>query len=140
MCGSSSTPRRTSPIANKLATSDELVSLVHEHAGNVSPTGIASFLYYDEPGQGIDPHIDTDIFSLNVLLMLDHQRPAGMDSGSILVMFPPHAEPQQLNLEPGEMVIFFAGSIAHGRKRIQPDESVSILTFGFKPLSIPSDR
>jgi hypothetical protein len=129
------------PIANKLATSDELVSLVREHAGEVSPTGIASFLYYDEPGQGIDPHIDTDIFSLNVLLMLDHQRPAGMGSGpgSVLVMFPPHAEPQQLDLEPGEMVIFFAGSIAHGRKRIAEGESVSILTFGFQPLSVPDD-
>lgn len=120
------------PLANELAVSDTLCSFVREHAGHVEPTGVASFLYYDEEGQGIDPHIDTDIFSLNVLLMLDHHYVDGPPS--TLVVFPPHAEPQRLDLEPGEIVVMFAGSIAHGRERVRRGETVSILTFGFHPL------
>ena len=119
------------PLANDLAVSADLASFVREHAGDVDPTGVASFLYYDEPGQGIEPHIDTDIFALNVLLMLEHRWSA--ESPSSLVIFPPHREPERLLLEPGEIVILFAGSIAHGRERMKPGESVSILTFGFHP-------
>ena len=122
------------PLANELALSPELTAFVREHAGDVKPTGIASFLFYDEPGQGIDPHIDTDIFSLNVILMLEH-RQAGAGR-SALVVFPPRSEPERLELQPGEMVVMFAGSIAHGRERMRPGEAVSILTFGFHPLGI----
>lgn len=120
------------PIANRLAVSDELTTLVQAHAGEVKPTGVASFLYYDEENQGIDPHIDTDIFSLNVLLMLSHRRVS--EPASALVVFPPRGEPERINLVPGEMVIMFAGSITHGRERMQRGEAVSILTFGFHPL------
>ncbi|AHE31602.1 2OG-Fe(II) oxygenase [Burkholderia pseudomallei] len=120
------------PIANELAVSPELKALVRSHAGDVDSTGVASFLFYDEPGQGISPHIDTDIFSLNVILMLEHQ--SGSQDKSALVVFPPGAPPERLHLEPGEMVIFFAGSIAHGREPIKADEAVTILTFGFQPI------
>jgi hypothetical protein len=121
------------PVANALATSETLRRFVEEHAGPVDPTGVASFLYYDEPGQGIDPHIDTDVFALNVLTMLEHERPAAGGRGSTLVMFPARGEPEIVDLEPGEMVIMFAGSVAHGRNKIVEGESVSILTFGFQP-------
>lgn len=121
------------PLANELAVSDELCAFVREHAGYVEPTGVASFLYYDEEGQGIDPHIDTDIFSLNVLLMLEHHY-AEDGPPSTLMVFPPRSEPRRLDLAPGEIVVMFAGSIAHGRERVRAGESVSILTFGFHPL------
>jgi hypothetical protein len=120
------------PIANRLSTSSRLVNFVTRHAGKVEPTGIASFLFYDEEGQGIEPHIDTDIFALNVLIMLEHSVVEGHRSA--LVLFPPRAQPERLDLCPGEMVIMFAGSIAHGRERISAGESVTILTLGFKPI------
>lgn len=122
------------PLANELAVSPMLTEFVRAHAGDVLPTGVASFLFYDEPGQGIDPHIDTDIFSLNVLLMLEHVHGPGAQSA--LIVFPPRSAPERLELVPGEVVIMFAGSIAHGRQRMAPNESVSILTFGFHPLGI----
>lgn len=122
------------PIANQFALSRTLSSFVRTHAGDVKPTGIASFLYCDEDGQGIDAHIDTDIFSLNVLLMLSHRYTH--EPRSALVLLPPHRPPERIELEPGEIVIMFAGSIAHGRERMQPREAVSILTFGFHPLGI----
>ena len=122
------------PIANRLAVSQELCALVKAHAGDVQPTGVASFLYYDAPGQGIEPHIDTDIFSLNVILMLKHV--GGDADRSCLVVFPPAGDPERLDLVPGEMVIMFAGSITHGREFVKPDEEVGILTFGFHPLGV----
>ena len=120
------------PLANELAVSSKLISFVREQAGPVEATGIASFLYYDEPGQGIDPHIDTDIFALNVLVMLEHGYVT--EPQSALVVFPPYSEPERFELVPGEVIIMFAGSIAHGREHIKPGEHVSILTFGFQPL------
>jgi hypothetical protein len=122
------------PIANRMAVSPALCDLVKAHAGDVQPTGVASFLYYDAPGQGIEPHIDTDIFSLNVILMLKHV--GGGDERSCLVVFPPGGEPERLDLVPGEMVIMFAGSITHGREFMKVGEEVNILTFGFHPLGI----
>jgi len=122
------------PIANELATSNELTEFVRIYAGDVLPTGIASYLYYDEPGQGIDPHIDTDIFSLNILIMLEHL--SIEPSRSALVLFPPNSDPLRLDLVPGEMVIMFAGSIAHGREKIRKGENISILTIGFHPLGV----
>lgn len=121
------------PIANRLAISMELLQHVREYAGDVESTGIASFLYYDEEGQGIEPHIDTDIFSLNVLLMLHHEHQ--IEPTSSLVIFPPGEQARRYRLVPGEMLILFAGSIAHGRERMKQGESVGILTFGFKPIS-----
>lgn len=120
------------PIANALATSDDLTTFVRAHAGNVKPTGVASFLFYDEEGQGIHPHIDTDVFSVNVLIMLAHRRCA--NRASALVIFPPGRDPERIELWPGEMLILFAGSIAHGRERIAPGEAISILTLGFHPV------
>lgn len=120
------------PLANRISMSSELTAFVRQHAGDVQPTGIASFLYYDELGQGIEPHIDTDIFSLNVILMLNHVVGEGRPSN--LVVFPPDGEPERIDLAPGEMVIMFAGSITHGREHMKPGESVWILTFGFHPL------
>jgi hypothetical protein len=122
------------PLANEMAIAADFTAFVRQHAGDVKPTGVASFLYYDEAGQGIDPHIDTDIFSLNVLLMLEHKHTAGRRS--TLVLFPPHSEPEHFDLAPGEIIIMFAGSITHGRVPIGEGETVSILTFGFHPLGI----
>ncbi len=124
------------PIANQFSISACLQDFVIEYAGEVKATGVASYLFYDEEGQGIAPHIDTDIFSLNVILMLSHEDAQNPTHDSALFVFPPGEEPERVNLQPGEMVIMFAGSITHGRKSMKQGESVSILTFGFHPLGI----
>lgn len=120
------------PIASELAVSSKLSSFVREHAGPVEPTGIANFIYYDEPGQRTDPHVDTDLFALNALVMLEHEYVTEPQAG--LVLFPPHSEPERFELVPGEVIIMFAASIDHGREHIQPGERISIVCFGFQPL------
>jgi hypothetical protein len=125
------------PIADRLATSPELTALVRSVVPGAEPTGIASYLFYKDAGQGIIPHIDTDIFSLNVLLMLAHETPADPATTSALYMHYPDGSDERFQLTPGEVVIFLAGTQAHSRTPIAEGERVTILTFGFMPQGAP---
>ncbi len=125
------------PIADRLATSPELADLVASVVPKAEATGIASYLFYRDPGQGIIPHIDTDIFSLNVLMMLSHRYPCGLADPSALYMHFPDGTEQRLQLSPGEVVIFLAGTQAHSRTPIREGETVTILTLGFMPQGAP---
>lgn len=125
------------PVADKVATSPELTALVRSVVPGAEPTGIASYLFYKDAGQGIIPHIDTDIFSLNVLMMLAHETPAGADPNSALYMHYPDGSEERFQLTPGEVVIFLAGTQAHSRTPIVEGERVTILTFGFMPKGAP---
>lgn len=128
------------PIADALATSDEMAELVSAIVPKAVATGIASYLFYRDQGQGIIPHIDTDIFSLNVLMMLMHDIPAGLAEPSALYMHFADGTEQRLQLSPGEVVIFLAGTQAHSRTPITKDERVTILTFGFMPEGAPIEN
>ncbi|WP_219848110.1 hypothetical protein [Burkholderia vietnamiensis] len=121
-------------IANRLATSKEMVELVEAAVGPAIATGVASFIYYDQEGQGIPPHVDTDIFALNILMMLEHD--FDHERRSDLVLFPPDGPKTGVHLQPGEIVIFYAGGVMHGRKPLHTNEKVTILTFGFQPQAV----
>ncbi|HEX6359358.1 hypothetical protein [Actinophytocola sp.] len=125
------------PVADKVATSQELTALVRSVVPGAQPTGVASYLFYRDAGQGIIPHIDTDIFSLNVLMMLAHDTPADAASTSALYMHYPDGSEERFQLTPGEVVIFLAGTQAHSRTPIAEGERVTILTFGFMPHDAP---
>lgn len=128
------------PVADRLSTSAELATLVAGVVPKAVATGVASFLFYRDPGQGIIPHIDTDIFSLNVLMMLSHDIPRGLARPSALYMHYADGTEQRLQLTPGEVVIFLAGTQAHSRTPIRADERVTILTFGFMPEGAPLEN
>lgn len=128
------------PIADELAKSEDLAELVATTVPKAVATGIASYLFYRDPGQGIIPHIDTDIFSLNVLMMLVHDVPPGLVEPSALYMHFADGSEQRLQLSPGEVVIFLAGTQAHSRTPIRTDERVTILTFGFMPEGAPLEN
>ena len=121
-------------LANRFAVSDELTAFVTSHAGPVSPTGVASYLYYEEPGQGLDPHVDTDVFSVNLILMLRHQFPTEGEP-SHLVIFPPEKDSKRINLVPGDAALLFADCIVHAREPMKPGEVVHLLTIGFRPIA-----
>lgn len=127
-------------VADQLATSDVLAELVAEVVPKAVATGIASYLFYRDAGQGIIPHIDTDIFSLNVLMMLAHDIPPGLTEPSALYMHFADGTEQRLQLSPGEVVIFLAGTQAHSRTPIRDGERVTILTFGFMPEGAPLEN
>jgi hypothetical protein len=125
------------PFARQTALSEQLSDVVGDHVPHIRPTAKANYLYYDEPGLGIEPHVDNEGFSLNVILMLEHlsERP----EKSALVVYPPGEEPERIVLAEGEMVIMFADSVAHARERVREDERIRIAAFGFQPLTSTGD-
>jgi len=119
------------PLARQVALSDQLSCVVSEHVPHIRPTAKANYLYYDEPGLGIEPHVDNEGFSLNAIMMLAHEHSGGP---SALVLYPARLPAERFLLEPGEMLIFFADSIAHARERVGSDETIRIVAFGFQPV------
>lgn len=128
------------PLASEIAKSEALSKLVESVVPKCEPTGIASYIFYRDEGQGIVPHVDTDIFSLNVLLMLEHEYPEGGSAPSVLTLHYPDGSSEGFDLSPGEIVIFLAGTQAHSRTSISSGEKVSILTFGFMPEGAPIEN
>ncbi|CAL9571721.1 hypothetical protein SUDANB95_04808 [Actinosynnema sp. ALI-1.44] len=126
------------PVASAFADSADLHALIREHAGPAAPAGRANYLYYDDPGQGIDPHIDHGDFQLNVLLTLDHQ--AENRSRSHLVLFPHGPEkPLRIDQRPGELVLFWATAVVHARTNVGPGEQVRNIGIGYQPrFALPS--
>lgn len=120
------------PVASRLAVSNPLINLVQEHTGKITPNTIASYLYYDLPGQGICPHIDTDVFSLNALFVLQHS--SIRQAESELFVWDSAGNPQLISMNPGDMVLFYADSVVHTRTPVSEGEQVSILTIGFRPV------
>lgn len=115
-------------VADKFATHPELVALVQERFPRVHPTGIASYIYYDGEEHGLDPHVDTEVYAVNVILMLDHEYTA---NPSHLLVYENGAQPEKILLKPGDMLILNAGCVVHAREDMGPGEKVGILTIGF---------
>ena len=119
------------PLARQIAFSRELNDLIQAHADHVAPTAKANYLYYDQVGLGIDPHVDNESFALNAILMLHHEY---ISDPSALVLYPPHSSMERIFLSPGEMIVMFADSITHARERMKLGERIGIVAFGFQPL------
>ena len=119
------------PIARELALSQSINDFLSSRVGPVLPTYKANYLYYDEPGLGIDPHVDKDEFSLNVLTMLEH-RPDRRHSE--LILYPPERDVIHVHLEPGESLVFFADSVTHQRTRTVDGEAIRLVSFGYRTV------
>ena len=117
-------------VADKLAVAPELTQFMSSLAPGCTTTGIASYVYYGKEGDGIPLHLDTGMFALNVLIVLEHRH---VGASSRLLMHTFGAEPERLRLGEGEVVVFDGSSIVHGREPLGPDETVSLLTLGFRP-------
>lgn len=118
-------------IADALAVRKEVVEFVEKNVGiNVIPTGISSYLYYDSPGLGIKPHVDTDVFSINLMLMLKHDCSDCCEPSATLV-FPEDRDTEYHRLRVGQVMIMYGGSVIHSRSIIEKDENVTLLTIGF---------
>lgn len=119
------------PIARELALSQSINDFLSSRAGPVLPTYKANYLYYDEPGLGIDPHVDKDEFSLNVLTMLEHLPDR---RHSELILYPPEQDSVHVHLEPGESLVFFADSVTHQRTRTVDGEKIRLVSFGYRTV------
>jgi hypothetical protein len=119
------------PIAREIALSQSISDFLSSRVGPVLPTYKANYLYYDEPGLGIDPHVDKDEFSLNVLTMLEHQPDR---RHSELILYPAGQDAVHIHLQPGESLVFFADSVTHQRTRTVDGEAIRLVSFGYRTI------
>lgn len=116
--------------ADALSVAPAVIDFVSAAVGPVRATGIASYLFYDRAGLGIRPHVDTEVFSVNLMLMLRHEHGAGVEP-SATVVFPANGEMERYRLQPGEAMLMHGSSVIHARSLVQPTEDIALLTIGF---------
>jgi hypothetical protein len=118
------------PVASGLVLSKEVSQFIADRLGDHRPSGFATYLYYEQPGDCIGVHVDVEEFSVNLLLCIAHEVPG--PSPSRLIVYEVEAEPRELVLAPGEVVLFQAKHILHTRTPICPGEKVCMLSTGFR--------
>ncbi len=131
-------PQEISPggrHAIALSRSQELRELVSRALGvAVRSTGITTYLYYNRTGDHLFPHVDTEIFSINCIVMLEHVIPRRARSRSALVTYGLDGRGRRVPLRPGEIAVLQASGTAHARESVRESERVTLLTIGFNRL------
>jgi hypothetical protein len=115
-----------------LARSAEMLGLIAQHAVPVIANGPANYLYYERPGDGIDPHVDSHDFDLNALVLLAHSWQGARASRLVLFPYGPQRQ-QEFWLRPGELVLFRATGVIHARSGVAEGETVCNLGIGYQP-------
>jgi hypothetical protein len=115
--------------AMQVANHPELVQLIKNLISNVRPAGKADYLYYDQEGMGIAPHVDNVEFPINSLLMLEHSY---IKDPSAFVIYTSSLVKRRIFLAPGEMIIFYAHATIHHREFLRTEnELVRLASLGF---------
>ena len=120
-------------IADELTVAPSVTEFIEEHIGPVIPTGVASYLFYEKKGLGIRPHVDTNIFSVNLMIMLRHD--VSETERSATVVFPSASSAEQHRLEVGEVMILYGSSVVHTRSLLAEGETVHLLTIGYRVVN-----
>jgi len=115
--------------ANELIASPSFKTFLKQNLAEMEPTGQATYIYYEGLGAGLDPHLDADAFSVNLILVLEHLF-AG--SPSNLIIYNSDGQAERFLIAPGEAVVLYAGSTIHAREDLNQGESVTLLTIGLK--------
>lgn len=116
--------------AARVARSEGVLELVGGLAGGpVQASRQQFYLFYEEPGDGVGLHVDGHEFALNLLVCVEHVAPS--PSRSTLTLVTADGSRDEYALTPGEVVVFSAGSVFHGRSAVAPDERVCMLSSGY---------
>jgi hypothetical protein len=122
---------RGGPRASELELSAELNEFVSSFAGPVKPTLRSNINFYEEAGDAVEPHFDRSEFGLNALFVVRHEHLGAARSS--LYLYPADAPPERFDLVPGEVLLFYAGSVVHERTAVGPDEYLASCSFGYIP-------
>lgn len=121
---------RAGKLAAQFAGSGPVTAFLERFAKSGMTCGESTFLYYESVGSGIVPHIDRPEFEYQILLMLRHTGYGARRSS--LAVFPDGPKSGRFfPMEPGELVLFQAASVIHGRTDTTDGEVVNLLGLGF---------
>lgn len=123
---------RTGRVATQFALSRPLIDVVKTHAGNCESTARAAYVYYDSPGHGVYPHVDASSYALTALFMVRHDYCDAPQSHHL--HFLADGRTERIDLQPGEMLLFYGGCVVHARTPVVEKEAVVVLTAGFRLL------
>lgn len=115
------------PVATAVTFTPQLLHTFDPSELDYAPSG-AMYVFYREPGDHVEPHVDEASNAVAAVLMIDHRYQA---SPSHLVLYSTDGSSERVLLAPGELILFDAATLVHAREPIGEGESVCVLTIGF---------
>jgi hypothetical protein len=113
--GRSASGMRPGPAGRMLAVDRRLMNAIGKELGfRVVPGFEARYIFYRRDGDYFWPHPDDPEYAVNVLVCLDHKRPAS-GTGSALVAYRPDGSLERYELTPGCALAFEARGLVHAR-------------------------
>jgi len=117
--------------ATRAAGLPEMQSFLAEHRAAAGPPKVCMYIYYKQPGDRIDPHLDEEVNPINVLLLLDHSYET---SPSHLLLWIDE-QWQRILLAPGEVIVFDGAATIHARDPLGEGETVSLLSLAYDRIA-----
>ncbi|MFJ5921106.1 tetratricopeptide repeat protein [Kitasatospora sp. NPDC092948] len=111
----------------------DLAAVVARSTGlDVEQPHTAVYIAYRDNGQFLDFHVDEFGFGeANLILCLKHARPTGTATPSSTVFITADGYLEH-DLAAGDCVVFDGALTPHGRTPVSADESVTLISFGFR--------
>jgi hypothetical protein len=119
---------RPGPSGRALAVDPRLMRRVRKALGKpVSPGYEARYIFYAKDGDYFWPHPDDPEYAVNVLVCLDHKRPA-RGTGSALLAYRPDGSVERYELTPGSALALEARGLVHAREPMRRGERMTMLS------------
>jgi acyl-CoA synthetase (AMP-forming)/AMP-acid ligase II len=118
--------------ARRFAYRDEMRELLAGLGQRVEASGAGKYVYCDPTAKGPGEHLHEMPFVLNVELSLEHVSPGR--PGAQIVLCPPFGAARPVRTRPGELVVWFAGSVSHARDEIAAGERLTGLSMFYEPV------
>jgi hypothetical protein len=118
-------------VASEIIQSDWIQNKVKQLYPRSSFSGFGTYIYYDYDGSNVRPHVDVGEFLINVLVNVEHLFSSKTPTSSTIIYGKDFKERKCFTV-PGEILIFPAGALFHGRAPVSNNEKITIFTSGFK--------
>jgi len=119
---------RPGPTGRALAVEPKLMKAVGKALGiPVAPGYEARYNFYGREGDYFWPHPDDPEYAVNVLVCLDHKRPAN-GTGSAFLAYRPDGSVERYELTPGSALAVEARGLVHAREPMRRAERMTMLS------------
>jgi len=125
---------RPGPAGRTLAVDPRLMKVVGKALGlSVAPGYEARYNFYGRDGDYFWPHPDDPEYAVNVLVCLDHKRPAN-GTGSALLAYRPDGSVERYELTPGSALAVEARGLVHAREPMRRGERMTMLSINVNAI------
>ncbi len=123
---------RAGNVGRRIAVSVKVMATIGEALGYaVEPGYEAPMLFYERPGDFIQPHVDRGVYGVTMIATIDRRPPVDGSPGSALLAYRPDGSVERVPQEPGEALVVERGRV-HAREPLKPGERVTVLSIPFR--------